>query len=215
VRLTVDEEPQGKVGRRLRFQYVGAPLRRFRLADVGKGQRIPAERARKHPERQPHEVLLDRGDARLAHRIELGLRRRTGRCAGAPHAGRRRRHGEYRELNQFLTIESGRCRPAFLGRNLVLPYVLVRKFDRDLEFNRDEIVPAHLLCTAGGHEVLDRRQPLLAAQRFPRLRQDRGRILCGRLGREKRHRRRQNGRCGSNYEQLSENAHTRAPPKAG
>jgi hypothetical protein len=73
-------------------------------------------------------------------------------------------HG-HRELNQVAPIESGRRRAALLCRNLVLPDILIGQFDRDLEFDRDQVVAADLPGPSGRDEALYGGKPLFS-QRF-------------------------------------------------
>ena len=90
-----------------------------------------------------------------------------------------------RQLNQFLAVEAGRRRAAFLRGDLVLPHVLIGQFDRDLKFDRDQVVAANLLGAPGRDKILDCRKPLLATERLARLRQNRRRVPRGRLRRQK------------------------------
>ena len=176
MRVLVDEEADGEVVRPLRVDHVRLALRRFGFADVGEGHRIGREGRGEHPEREPREVLLHRGDARRA-RIHRRPRRGAGRGGGG--RGRRRRR---RILQPLVAVEARRRRTALLRRDFILAQVLVGQLDEDLEFDRDEILAAHLARASGRREGLDGGQLLFAAERLPRRGEHRRRVLG--LGRD-------------------------------
>jgi hypothetical protein len=94
-------------------------------------------------------------------------------------------------LNHLRAVETRGRRPAFLRGNLVLPDVLVRELDRDLELDWNKVVPLNFPRASRDDERLHARQFLVAAKRFARLQQDTRRIrdaLCVNRGMDKRRR---------------------------
>jgi hypothetical protein len=215
MRLAIDEQAQGKVGWRLRFEDVGFALWCLSLPDIRKRQRIRAERSGKHPDGQTREILLHGCHAGGFHRFllrRIWRRRAAGPSISARRSGRRH---WYRELNQIIAVESSRRRSALLGWNLVLPHILIGQFDRDLKFDGDQIVATNLARPTGGDEVLHPREAFLPSQRLPGLGQNRRRVPDWRLRRGSRHRPERTGRKNPNYEKVSKTAHTCAPPRTG
>src|SRR5207249_11985177 len=59
MRLPMDEKAHRQVGRALRLEHIGHSLRRFGLSDIREFEWIRTERARKHTDAQPCEILFD------------------------------------------------------------------------------------------------------------------------------------------------------------
>jgi hypothetical protein len=197
MRLAVDEEPHRGVVGPLGVDDVCFPFGRFRLPDIGERERIARVRRGEHPEREAHEILLERIDSGLASGLLLG--RVRGWCAGASRRSRRwRRHGK---LNQILAVEACRGGAGLLGRNLIFPDVLVRELDRDLKLDRDEVVAADLARAARGHEVFHRGNLLFASERLTRRGEDCGWIFGRRL-------RRGEQRCSQSRDQSKRGSNT-------
>ena len=79
--------------------------------------------------------------------------------------------GLHAALDDLSAGEPGRRRTALFGRHFVLANVLVRPLDGDFEFDWHEVVTAHALGAAGGHERLQPGQ-LLTAHDLARIADD-------------------------------------------
>ena len=177
MRLAVDEQARREICCAFHRDDIGLSFRRFRHAAGGERQRIATEGHREHPEREPREILLE-------HRNRI--RRRTGRTSSSTRTRRRlpraclrrwtaplwrwRRVGK---LNQAGAVEAAPRRPAFLRWDFIRADVLIRQLDRDLEFDRNQVVAAHLPRAARDDKCLDGRDSLVSTQRFPRSEHDR------------------------------------------
>ena len=209
--LLIDEEPQREIVRTLRVDDVRLALGSLCLADVCERQWICGKGCSEHPQGEACEVLLDGRHTSLTRSL-LNGRIRSGRTG----ASRRGRRGCWRRiLQELFAVEARRVRPAFLSGHFVLPQILIRELDEDLELDWNEVVATDLPCAAGCGERLHGRELRVAAERLSR----RGENGCGvfrlrdrsnRGLRRSKRRRAGKSHCGcepSRDRTVSENAH--------
>ena len=177
-------ELRGKTAGAGHIEHIGFPLRCFADAGVFEGQRITRERRREGPEHQSCKILFqcDQPLLQRVHRWQAastpiatrGWRRRrpaVASCGPANSSSPRQR-----KLNQGVADEAADRDIGVLRRNLVFPYVAIGQFAVQLEFDRNQVVPAKLPRSAVRHERPYPAEVFLAAQRRPRRRQHGARI---------------------------------------
>src|SRR5262245_51713557 len=108
MRFAVDEESRREVAAALHVEDIGFAFRRFGLTRVTKRKRVRTEGCREHAQRQPGEVLLERG--RRTRWRPCGATPTFAARPARPACGRRR------SALCGLTRSSGRCGGSRGGR---------------------------------------------------------------------------------------------------